>query len=111
MVGDEASKLRSMLECVYPMDNGIVRSWEDMMHVWDYTFGETKMNINPKDCKVSICFNPFVPNAPFFCLLKISENRKVLRFFQGVEKGCIGNKLRDHLQILLIILREFIRIN
>jgi len=53
MVGDEASQLRSMLECTYPMDNGIVRSWEDMQHVWDYTFGETKMNIDPKECKVS----------------------------------------------------------
>ena len=34
-------------------------------------------------------FNPFVPNAPILYPLKTSENRKV---FQGVEKGCIGNK-------------------
>lgn len=53
MVGDEASQLRSMLECSYPMDNGIVRNWDDMMHVWDYTFGETKLNVNPKECKVT----------------------------------------------------------
>ena len=37
-------------------------------------------------------FNPFVPNAPFLYPLKISENRKVLRCFQGVEKRCIGKK-------------------
>lgn len=54
MVGDEASKLRHMLEVIYPMDNGIVRSWEDMKHVWDYTFGETKLNVDPKNCKVSL---------------------------------------------------------
>jgi actin-related protein 2 len=54
MVGDEASKLRYMLEVNYPMDNGIVRSWDDMKHVWDYTFGETKLNINPRDCKVRL---------------------------------------------------------
>lgn len=53
MVGDEASQLRYMLEVNYPMDNGIVRSWEDMKHVWDYTFGETKLNINPRECKVN----------------------------------------------------------
>lgn len=53
MVGEEASQLRSMLECSYPMDNGIVRNWDDMLHVWDYTFGESKMNIDPKNCKVS----------------------------------------------------------
>ena len=34
MVGDDASKLRSMLDCTYPMENGMVRSWEDMEHVW-----------------------------------------------------------------------------
>ena len=30
MVGDEASQLRSMLEVNYPMENGIVRNWDDM---------------------------------------------------------------------------------
>ena len=35
--------------------------------------------------------NPFVPNTPFPYDLKISENLKVF-CFQGVEKGCIGNK-------------------
>jgi actin-related protein len=33
-VGDEASQLRAMLEVKYPMDNGIVRHWDDMIHVW-----------------------------------------------------------------------------
>ena len=37
-------------------------------------------------------FNPFVPNAPFLYPLKTSGNRKVLRCFQGVEKGYTGNK-------------------
>ena len=55
MVGDEASQLRHMLEVNYPMDNGIVRSWDDMKHVWDYTFGETKLNIDPRHCKVIEC--------------------------------------------------------
>ena len=52
MVGDEASQLSHMLECNYPMDNGIVRSWEDMKHVWDYTFGAAKLNLDTKNCKV-----------------------------------------------------------
>ena len=51
MVGDEASQLRSMLEVNYPMENGIVRNWDDMLHVWDYTFKE-KLKVDPKDCKV-----------------------------------------------------------
>lgn len=53
MVGDEASALRSLLEVNYPMENGVVRNWEDMCHVWDYTFGPKKMNLNPSETKVS----------------------------------------------------------
>ena len=83
MVGDEASKLRSMLECVYPMDNGIVRSWEDMMHVWDYTFGETKMNINPKECKVSICLTHLFQMHPFSTSWKYQKTGRSSDFFKG----------------------------
>ncbi|KAG7201133.1 hypothetical protein KM043_003924 [Ampulex compressa] len=61
MVGDEASKLRSMLEISYPMQNGIVRNWEDMCHVWDYTFGKEKMNINPRECKILLSEPPMNP--------------------------------------------------
>lgn len=52
MVGDEASALRSLLEVNYPMENGVVRNWEDMCHVWDYTFGPKKMNLDPHETKV-----------------------------------------------------------
>lgn len=61
MVGDEASKLRSMLEVNYPMENGMVRNWEDMCHVWDYTFGEEKLNIDPTNCKVLLTEPPMNP--------------------------------------------------
>ena len=36
--------------------------------------------------------NAFVPNAPFLYPLKTSENRPVFWYFQGVEKGCIGDE-------------------
>ena len=35
---------------------------------------------------------PFVTNAPFSLPLKTSENLMVFWCFQGVKKGCIGNK-------------------
>ncbi len=53
MVGDEASQLRSMLEVNYPMENGMVRNWDDMKHVWNYTFGE-RLKIDTKNSKVII---------------------------------------------------------
>lgn len=51
-MGDEASECRSMLEVSYPMENGMVRSWEDMLHLWDHTFGPGRLNIDPHECKV-----------------------------------------------------------
>ena len=61
MIGDEASKLRSMLEVSYPMDNGMVRNWEDMMHVWDYTFGPEKLDLEPDKCKILLTEPPMNP--------------------------------------------------
>ena len=57
MVGDEASQLRSMLEVNYPMENGIVRNWDDMLHVWDYTFKE-KLQEDTRNCKVGVSVCP-----------------------------------------------------
>jgi actin-related protein len=34
MVGDEAAALRRALEISYPLENGVIRNWEDMEHVW-----------------------------------------------------------------------------
>lgn len=61
MIGDEASQLRSMLEVTYPMENGIVRSWEDMLHLYNYTFGPGKLNIDPKECKILLTEPPMNP--------------------------------------------------
>jgi actin-related protein 2 len=44
MLGDEANPLRSMLEITYPVREGIVENWEDMIALWDYTF-HTKMGL------------------------------------------------------------------
>ena len=61
MIGDEASQLRSMLEVNYPMENGIVRSWEDMIHLYDYTFGPQKLNIDARECKLLLTEPPMNP--------------------------------------------------
>lgn len=48
MVGED-EQAAQYAECTYPMENGMVRSWEDMQqHVWDYTFHE-KMKMDPKE--------------------------------------------------------------
>jgi len=61
VIGDEASELRQMLECSYPMDNGIVRNWDDMKHLYDYTFGPTKLNVDPTHAKILLTEPPLNP--------------------------------------------------
>ena len=61
-VGERCSRNRSNLEVTYPMKNGKVVSWEDMRHVWDYTFGEEKMNLDPKECLIMLTEPPMNPN-------------------------------------------------
>eukprot|EP01049_Picozoa_sp_SAG25_P022191 SAG25_NODE_8686_length_409_cov_0.832258_1_plen_40_part_10 len=40
MVGEEAAAVRQMLDIKYPLSEGVVKNWEDMEILWDYTFGE-----------------------------------------------------------------------
>lgn len=62
MVGDEARKHCRKQKMNYPVDNiGIVRNWEDMKHLWDYAFGETKLNVDPKTCKILLTEPPMYP--------------------------------------------------
>jgi actin-related protein 2 len=51
MVGDEAERARGLLSVTYPVANGIVRNWEDMEHLWRYTF-EEKLEIDPTSCSI-----------------------------------------------------------
>jgi len=51
-----------MLQITYPLENGIVRNWEDIEHVWDYTFNE-KLRIDPSQCKLLLTEPPMNPKA------------------------------------------------
>lgn len=42
------------------MENGIVRNWEDMEHLWNYTFFD-KLSITPKDHKILLTEPPQNP--------------------------------------------------
>lgn len=60
MCGDEAAAARSMLQISYPMENGIVKKWDDMQHLWDYTFFE-KMQVDPTGRKILLTEPPMNP--------------------------------------------------
>ena len=60
MCGDEAAAARSMLQITYPMENGIVKRWDDAQHLWDYTFFD-KMKIDPTGRKILLTEPPMNP--------------------------------------------------
>jgi actin-related protein 2 len=62
MVGDEAAENRSFLQVTQPMEHGIVKNWEDMRHLWDYTFDE-KLKVDTKGMKVLLTEPPMNPKA------------------------------------------------
>jgi len=62
MVGDEAAApgVRPSLDCHYPAEEGIVKNWEDMLHLWNYTFYE-KLGIEPSEHKILLTEPPMNP--------------------------------------------------
>jgi actin-related protein 2 len=62
MVGDEAAANRNYLQVTQPMEHGIVRNWEDMRHLWDYTFDE-KLKVDVRGRKVLLTEPPMNPKA------------------------------------------------
>lgn len=89
MVGDEASKLRAMLECSYPMENGIVRNWEDMCNVWDYTFGPKKMNIDPTNTKILLTEPPMNPLRNREKMIEVRRAICIKTIFFGYNQLCL----------------------
>lgn len=60
MVGDLASEHRNLLQITQPMEHGIVRNWDDMKLLWDYTFHD-KMHVDTRGRKVLLTEPPMNP--------------------------------------------------
>lgn len=69
MCGDEAANptVRHSLDITYPIEEGIVKNWDDMEHLWNYTFYD-KLGIDPRENKILLTEPPLNP----------SNNRKQL---------------------------------
>lgn len=62
MVGDEVAEFRNYLQITQPMEHGIVRNWEDMKHVWDYTFDQ-KLKVDTRGRKILLTEPPMNPKV------------------------------------------------
>ena len=55
-----------------------------MCHIWDYTFGEEKMNIDPKDCKILLTEPPMNPTRNREKMIEVKINHYIfiiIKFF------------------------------
>merc|ERR1712121_185013 len=83
-VGDEAQSKRGILSLKYPIEHGIVTSWDDMEKVWHHTFNNelrispdesphlhSEAPLNPKANRgklVQIVFETFNAPATYLCI-------------------------------------------
>jgi actin-related protein 2 len=83
MVGDEAARYRSMLEIRYPVEQGQVKNWDDMCHIWDYTFFD-RLKVDPSEHKIMLTEPPMNPQSN---KMKMCENMLEKYGFQAVKIG------------------------
>jgi len=60
--GDEAIAIRGVLSLNYPIEHGIVTSWDDMEKIWHHTFF-SELRVSPEEHPVMLTEAPMNPKA------------------------------------------------
>merc|ERR1712207_75617 len=61
-MGDEAIAIRGVLRLNYPIEHGIITSWDDMEKIWHHTFF-SELRVSPEEHSVLLTEAPLNPKA------------------------------------------------
>ncbi|KAJ9455577.1 Actin-related protein 2 [Diplonema papillatum] len=99
MVGQDCFDHRAALNVNYPLQNGLVKDWTDMMHIWEHTW--EKLGIDPADTKVMLTEAPMNPHKNRMKTFQImfekygfhsafmSIQAVLVLYAQGLMSGCV----------------------
>jgi actin-related protein len=84
-LGEEAQKLRGVLQIEYPIEHGIVKSWENMKKIWEHTI-VNELRVDAKECALMATEAPLNPKANREEMISISfETFDVKAFYVGIQ--------------------------
>ncbi|CAL2048313.1 unnamed protein product [Caenorhabditis brenneri] len=84
-IGDEAQAKRGILSLRYPIANGIVTNWDDMVNIWHHTF-HNELRILPEEHPVLLTEAPLNPKANRERMIEIMfEHFGVPAFYVAIQ--------------------------
>lgn len=84
-IGDEAQKMRGVLNIHYPVEHGIVTSWDYMKAIWNHTI-YNELRCDAKECQLMLTEAPMNPKTNREMMIDIAfSDLGVKAFYVGIQ--------------------------